>query len=217
MRLLLVRHGESQGNEELRLQGRRDFPLTGRGREQARALAGRLASAGLAAVYSSPIGRALETARILGEVASVPVTEEPRLQEYDFGELLSGLTWQEIRGKHPEIIEALLRDDSGFPRYPGEEGRAAFRERVCGALREIAGRHPQDQAVAVVTHAGPIAVFVMELVGRKYSRPIPFTIENASVTTVEFSAHPSSFVPEALLIGLNDTCHLRTVAAGKGK
>ncbi len=217
MRLLLMRHAESQGNQELRLQGRRDFPLTERGRRQARALAARLASAALAAVYSSPIGRALETARILGDTAGLPVSEEPRVQEYDFGEALSGLTWQEIRGQHPEIVEALLRDDSGFPRYPGEEGRGAFRERVCGALREIAGRHAEDQAVAVVTHAGPIAVFIMELVGRKYSRPIPFTIENASVTTVEFNAGPSPFVPEALLIALNDTCHLRRGEMGDAK
>ncbi|MDO8615660.1 MAG: histidine phosphatase family protein [Dehalococcoidia bacterium] len=217
MRLLLLRHAESLGNREFRLQGRRDFPLTERGRQQARALAGRLASAGLTTVYTSPIGRARETARILAGAAGVRPRREPRVQEYDFGEALSGLTWQEIREQHPEIVAALLNDDSEFPRYPGEEGRAAFRDRVCPAIREIAERHAADQAVAIVTHAGPIVVFVIELLGRKYSRPIPFSVDNASVTTVEFSAGGSPFLPEAVLIGLNDTCHLRALETGGAK
>lgn len=209
MRLYLIRHAESQGNAEMRLQGRVDFPLTERGRRQAEALARRLSRQSIAAVYSSPMRRALDTAQAIAQRLGLRVREEPRIQEYDFGEALSGLTWQEIRERRPEVIEALLRDDAGFPRYPGEEGREAFRRRVSEGMWEIARRHAGEEAVAVVTHAGPIAVFLLEVLDRGYQRPIPFTLENASLTTVEVPESPPPGFPPGVLVGMNDTCHLR--------
>jgi broad specificity phosphatase PhoE len=209
VKLLLVRHAESQGNYEGRLQGRKEFPLTERGVQQAGALANRLAKSQVSAVYSSPIRRAHDTAVAVATEARLEVVLESRVQEYDFGDQLSGLTWQEIREQQPEIVSALVRNDSEFPRYPGEEGRGAFRDRVCAAIAEIAERHRQDAAVAVITHAGPIVVYVMETLGRGYSRPVPFTIENTSVTTIELdNASAAPFAPPAVVVGLNDTCHL---------
>jgi broad specificity phosphatase PhoE len=183
MKLLLIRHAESQGNYEGRLQGRKEFPLTERGAQQAQALGARLAALKVAAVYSSPIRRAHDTALAVAEKAGLDVTLEPRIQEYDFGDQLSGLTWQEIREQKPEIVSALVRNDSEFPRYPGEEGRGAFRDRVCAAMPK-SERHRGDETV------------------RRYARradrrlrngdawpglqpPVPFTIENTSVTTIE--------------------------------
>jgi broad specificity phosphatase PhoE len=136
------------------------------------------------------------------------VTPEPRVQEYDFGERLSGLTWQEIRDQEPEIVKALTSSRSEFPRYPGEEGREAFRQRVCAAIAGIAERHREDQAVAIVTHAGPIVVYVMETLGRGYSRPVPFVVENTSITTIEVGGGSAPFAPPAVVLGLNDVCHL---------
>jgi broad specificity phosphatase PhoE len=211
VKLLLVRHAESQGNAERRLQGRREFPLTERGVEQAQALASRLATTPVAAIYASPISRSLHTAEVIGGKTGLEVILESRVQEYDFGEVLSGLTWQEIREKQPELATALTTNKSEFPSYPGEEGRVAFRDRVCAALREIASTHRQDEAVVVATHAGPIIVFVLETLGRAYSRPIPLTIDNASITTVEVNHKSARGVPEAVVTGLNDTCHLLRV------
>jgi broad specificity phosphatase PhoE len=208
MRLLLIRHAQSQGNFEGRLQGRKEFPLTELGLSQASALAERLSSAGISAVYASPIRRALDTASKVAERIGLEVVTDPRVQEYDFGDLLSGLTWPEIREKQPEIVNALMSNDSDFPRYPGEEGRKAFRDRVCAALGEITDRHQAEDAVAVVAHAGPIAVYLLETLGRKYSRPIPFRIDNASITTVELTANPTPFQSAAVVTGINDTCHL---------
>lgn len=208
MRLLLIRHAESQGNHEGRLQGRKEFPLTERGIRQAQLLAERMSEWPVSAVYSSPIRRAHDTADMVASAARLDVIPEPRVQEYDFGEELSGLTWQEIRDQNPEIIAALTGNASEFPRYPGEEGRANFRDRVCAALHDIAKRHGSDDAVAVITHAGPIVVYVMETLGRGYGRPIPFVVDNTSVTTIELSSGGNEFVPAAVVTGLNDTCHL---------
>jgi len=209
VRLYLIRHAESQGNREMRLQGRQEFPLTGRGRQQAQALAERLSGRPLSAVYASPIRRCVDTAAPLAQQATLPVQLEPRAQEYDFGPLLSGLTWRESRERRPELIEALLSGSEEFPHYPGEEGREHFRERVKAVLWEIAERHHDDEAVAMVTHAGPIAVLLLEVLGLPYRRPIPFTVDNASVTTIEFVNEAPAGFPGVVLVGLNDTCHVR--------
>lgn len=214
MRLLLVRHGESQGNAEFRLQGRREFPLTARGASQAQRVAQRLAGVPIAAVYTSPIRRALDTAAIIGGVCGLTPVPDARLQEYDFGETLSGLTWPEIRQRAPEVVKALASNGPEFPAYPGEEGRHAFRDRVKSAVADILERHAGDPAVAIVTHAGPIVALVMECLGRGYGRPIPFHIDNASVTELEFDDIRGS--GGVVLLRLNDTCHLRLVAASGG-
>ncbi|HEV8575371.1 MAG TPA: histidine phosphatase family protein [Dehalococcoidia bacterium] len=220
MRLRLVRHAESRGNFELRLQGRREYPLTERGLGQAQALAERLSATPLAAVYSSPIGRAIQTAEVIAAKAGVDVAPESRLQEYDFGEAVSGLTWEEIRAKQPEVVQALRSGTSEFPRYPGDEGRAAFQERVHAAMNDITQRHAGDEDVAVITHAGPIVVFLMHVLGRAYCRPVPFVLDNASITTVEVNTNGAAFLPPMVVTGINDACHVNHLQsadrAGRG-
>lgn len=208
MRLLLIRHAQSEGNAQGRLQGRKEYPLSELGVAQAAALADRLSNHPIAAVYASPIRRAAETAEAIASRVGVSVAFDPRVQEYDFGDELSGLTWQEIRDLQPEVVSALVGGGSEFPAYPGEEGREAFRSRVNSAIAEIVERQAADESVAVVAHAGPVIVYLMEVLGRTYSRPIPFTIDNASITTVEFAANPTPYQPPAVVTGINDTCHL---------
>ena len=209
MRLLLIRHAESVGNRELRLQGQVEFPLTERGRRQAKELAASLAERQVIAVYSSPIRRALDTAETIAGRLGLTVEVQTALQEYDFGKL-SGLTWPEIREQRPQLIEQLLSDSAEYPDYPGEEGREPFRQRVCEALWAISERHAGYKSVAVVTHAGPIGVFLLDVLQRGYHRPMPFTVDNASVTAVEIAEH-QPVQPRAVVVGLNDTCHLATV------
>jgi len=208
MRLLLIRHAESEGNAQGRLQGRKEYPLSQRGIGQAGALADRFATLPIAAVYASPIRRAADTAEAVAGGLGLTVRSEPRVQEYDFGAKLSGLTWQEIRELQPDVVSSLVSGGSEFPAYPGEEGREAFRDRVTTAIAEIVQRHAADQSVAVVTHAGPVIVYLMEVLGRAYSRPIPFSIDNASITTVEFATNPAHYRAAAVVTGINDTCHL---------
>ena len=209
MRLFLIRHGESEGNTELRLQGQGEYPLTERGLEQSRLLAERLRRLSLAALYSSPIRRARLTAGVIGEATGLEVTELPDVQEYDFGEL-SGMTYRELVEKHPEIVEQ-YRSGPDYPSFPGAEDREAFRRRVCEALWGVVERHPGASA-AVVTHAGPIAVFCLEVLGLPYRRPLPLRIYNGSITVVEVRdglASERDPRPRATLAALNDTCHLK--------
>lgn len=217
MILYLIRHAESVGNHEGRLQGRRDYGLTDRGVAQAQALAARLVSVDIGVVYASPLTRTRATAEYVAQATHAELIDETHLQEYDFGDEISGLTWETIREKHPDIIKALSTNESDFPRYPGEEGRAAFRDRVVPTIEAIVARHsnlqsptsgqPAPPGIAIVTHAGPIVVYILDALGRRYTRPIPIAIDNASITTVEIN-HPGNFAP-LVVTRINDTCHLK--------
>lgn len=201
MRLLLIRHAESVGNAEARLQGRGDFPLSEKGLAQAALLAGRLQRSPPDALYASPLSRAHRTAAIVAEATGLPIQPLPDVMEYDFGQV-SGLTWAEIRERHPELIAVQRQRTAEYPAWPGEEGREVFRERVCSALWALEERH-RDETVAVVTHGGPILVFCLSVLELPYRRPLPFACDNASITTVETNGGHGT------LLCVNDTCHLR--------
>ncbi len=102
--ITLLRHGESVGNAENRLQGHADFPLSDAGREQARKLAARWKAEGVKfdCTIASPLLRALETAQIISEALGIPNFEtDPLWMERDMG-LRAGLTMAEIRAQFPE-------------------------------------------------------------------------------------------------------------------
>jgi broad specificity phosphatase PhoE len=199
MRLILVRHGESVGNHENRLQGQEDYPLTEQGRLQAVLTSHRLLALGTSAVYSSHLMRARETAVAIGERLGVEPSVLEDLSEYHFGEL-SGMTYAEIRERFGAIANPAERT------YPGEEGRDNFFNRVTSTLWGIAASHP-DETVAVVSHGGPIALFCQAVLGLPYRRPMPFAISNCSLNVIEASI-TSSDSRNAVLLHLNDVCHL---------
>lgn len=201
MRLLLIRHAESTGNAEARLQGHSDFPLSEKGLAQAARLAERLRGEPIAALYASPLSRAHRTAEFASAATGLPIEPLPTVMEYDFGEV-SGLTWAEIRERYPEQIAVQRVRNAAYPAWPGEEGREAFRERVCTALWALEERH-KDDTVAVVTHGGPILVFCLSVLGLPYRRPMPFACDNASITVVQVREG------KGVLHTVNDTCHLR--------
>jgi 2,3-bisphosphoglycerate-dependent phosphoglycerate mutase len=203
VKLLLVRHAESVGNAERRLQGQGDFPLSERGIGQAQRLAQRLAaeSPPPVALYASPLLRTSQTADIVSDAIGLPVETVDDLREYDFGEV-SGLTWSEIGERYPELVQAVRSRTPEYPVYPGEEGRPVFKERVCSAIDDLCQGLNPDSAVVVVTHAGPIVVTCLNVLGLPYQRPAAFAVDNCSITTIEVSDGRS------VLISTNDVCHL---------
>ncbi len=149
--ILLARHGESDWNRDQRWQGHADRPLTDLGREQARALADRLAATELDAVYSSDLERARETAAIVAEPHQLPVKELPDLREVDVGSW-SGLTRAEAEERFPN---AFRRWTEGGEGWDDGETYEQLSERVVGAVLAIAARHPRDR-VLLVAHGGSI-------------------------------------------------------------
>ena len=149
-RLLLARHGETDWNRVGRWQGHADPPLNETGRRQAAGLADRLAGDGIAAVYSSDLARARETARTVAHRLRLGVVEDPALREIDVGSW-SGLTRAQVAERFPEGYARWLEGEIG---HDGET-REQLAGRVVGAARTIAGRHA-GETVLVVTHGGVI-------------------------------------------------------------
>ncbi len=147
--IVLVRHGETDWNRERRYQGHADTPLNEAGRAQARELAEILRSEDLGAVYTSPLRRASETARIVAARLGLEARELEPLREIDVGDW-QGLTVDEVRTRFPERADVAWH--SGWPNGETHDELAA---RVVPALLELGRRHAGDRVLGV-THAGPI-------------------------------------------------------------
>ena len=151
MRLLLVRHGETDWNLGNRFQGHADPPLNETGRAQARELAAALADRSFDAVYSSPLRRAFETAEIIAAPHGLQPVPDPGLREVDVGEW-QGITREEVERRFPEQYRRWLGFGQGW-----DEGETydEMGRRVVATLLEIARKHG-GETVLCVTHGGPI-------------------------------------------------------------
>ena len=156
MEIMLLRHGESEGNAQGRMQGRRDYPLSALGREQAARVGAFIASSGLgfAAVYCSPLKRAIETA---GIVAACGVRPEPVVDE-DLPEIgagaLEGMNEAEIRAAYPPFMERPLMHTGDFGEYGGES-HADVQARVLRLRERLEVRHrASGDRVLLVGHGG---------------------------------------------------------------
>ena len=196
MRLLLARHGQSLWNEVRKFQGSTDVELSALGRAQAAALGRALRGYRLAAVYVSPMRRAVETAEIaLGE-AQLPLTPLAELRELSLGEW-EGCTVEEIRSREGDPYTAWVTNPLDCP-PPGGEPLPEVCERVLRAIDGIAAAHPNGDDVLVVAHGGVISVYACWLLGVPFDRLWRLRVDNASLTVVK----------PPRLVSLNDTAHL---------
>ncbi len=199
MTLLLLRHGESEGNVQRRIQGWLDYPLTPIGWEQAAASGRFLAGREAVALYSSPLRRARETADRVAEHTGHEVIDLPDLREYRFGEA-QGLLWDEARERW-----GLVGRDWGSGRIPGEEGVTAFRTRVARQVEELLARHADDVAICVV-HGGVLGAVVATLCGLADREYAQIYTANCGVTTISSGADGRASIEV-----LNEVCHLRAL------
>jgi broad specificity phosphatase PhoE len=149
--ILLARHGETDWNREGRFQGHADPPLNDTGRAQAARLAVELADVELAAVYSSPLRRALETAEVVAAAHDLTPIPLDALREVDVGSW-QGLTRPEIETRFPDQFARWLDYEQG---WADGETYEDMSQRVVAALLELAVEHGGKQILAV-THGGPI-------------------------------------------------------------
>ena len=151
MKLLIIRHGESEADILNVHEGRADFPLNERGHAQAEAMAEYVASRyTVNRIFASTLTRAAQTARHLAERTGLEIIPDERLMEFDNG-LLAGLPYDEARAKYPPVKD-LPADQSVY----GMESRVAFRSRAEAALRGIVEASGPEETVAVVSHGGMI-------------------------------------------------------------
>jgi 2,3-bisphosphoglycerate-dependent phosphoglycerate mutase len=149
--IILARHGETDWNRDGRFQGHADPPLNRTGRAQAVELSVALMAEELAAVYSSPLRRALETAAVVAASHGLEPVPVDSLREVDVGSW-SGLTRAEIEQRFPEQFARWRDHGQGWEDGETYEEMGA---RAVAALLELAASHEGERVLAV-THGGPI-------------------------------------------------------------
>lgn len=183
-RVILLRHGETAWNAEGRYQGQLDSPLTASGLAQAHALAGRLSGERFAALYSSDLGRARQTAEAISARTDRPIITHAGLRERNLG-AFQGSTRAEAKARWPEDYRQLR---SGHPDYAPPEGESqrAMTVRIEAALADITAPHP-DQTIVAITHGGVLSALLRHVLGLPIDTPRRFARVNASwnVFTVE--------------------------------
>lgn len=181
--ILLIRHGETLWNQQGRMQGQHDSPLTPLGMQQARQLAKRLKTTGFSTLYSSDLGRAHQTARCIADATGHEIVADSGLRERAFG-VFEGLTNTEIKLRHPDLFERFAGRDPDFE-MPGGESAARFRDRCVGALEAIAARH-KGETIVVVTHGLVLDSLYRTAVRMPLEVPRGFPLLNCSLNTFRF-------------------------------
>ncbi len=195
--VLLIRHGRTEWNATGRWQGHEDIPLNETGRQQARALAQRLASWPVEAIYTSDLLRAQETAKIIARPLNLSPIMDVNLRER-YGGFFQGLTGNEIRTKYREDWEKLVKGDE----IEGVESNTAVQERVWESFEKIAGNH-RGQTVALVSHGAALGLLIAKALGFTLGQRPRFTMrQNTGLSIVEMDDSGP------LVTLLNDSSHL---------
>ena len=151
MRVFLVRHGETEWNRVHRFQGRSNMPLNETGRKQVSALASALKDASFAAIYASPLSRAVETAESIKRFhPDTPFHLEEGFIEMELGEFdgMEASTWMK---EYPDFRKAWAENPGGV-KMPGGENLEEVQARAVDALDRVTGLHPQDSTLVVCSH-----------------------------------------------------------------
>ncbi|KAF1021542.1 MAG: putative phosphoserine phosphatase 2 [Paracidovorax wautersii] len=186
--LILIRHGETDWNRQLRFQGHSDVPLNSLGHEQARRLAAALADEPIVRAVSSDLVRTQQTAAPLLERLGLTLTTDPLWREQAFGDL-EGLRVSDMAERHPQLWARWLEHDPDF-RLPGpSESRRQFHERAVRALLSYAAaharwlaQHPQSAGPLVVfTHGGLLDMLYRTAMGLSPHGPRTAAIPNTGI------------------------------------
>lgn len=196
-RLLLVRHAATEHSGR-RFSGRNELPLSDVGEQQAAALARRTLP-DVAAVVSSPLRRARQTATRIADALGAEVSVHDGLVETDFGPW-EGLTFEEVQEGWPTELAAWLRDLDAAP--PGGESFSAVAARARRARDELIAKYPGD-TVVVVSHVTPIKSLLRLALEAPVSAMSRLHLDPASLSIVDYYADG---VPSVRLI--NDVSHV---------
>ncbi|HVB47579.1 MAG TPA: histidine phosphatase family protein [Burkholderiales bacterium] len=180
--MCLVRHGETAWNAEGRVQGQLDVPLSEVGHAQALAAAAALAGERFAALYSSDLARARQTAAPAARRLALPVRLEPALRERHYG-MFEALTYVEVRERYPAEYARFKDKDPEFDFVSGESLRR-FAERAVACITELARRHA-GESILVVTHGGVLEMAFRHATRRGLSSPRDFELPNTGLNRIE--------------------------------
>lgn len=186
--LILIRHGETDWNRELRFQGQVDVPLNAVGHEQARRLGVRLAGEAANLLVCSDLVRTRQTAQPISQHSQHPFAREPLLEaalrEQNFGRV-DGMRVDDIKARHPEDWAQWIRFEADYA-FAGGESTRQFHTRVMAAVRGLVRAHT-GQKLVVVTHGGVLDMIYRTALALPLSGPRQSEIPNAGLNRVRIT------------------------------
>ena len=209
-RFWLVRHGITIWNSEQRMCGHSDIPLSREGRVQARWLARRLQQEPVAAIYSSDLFRARETAKIIATSNNIPVHVSSAWREINFG-AWEGLTYAEIAEQFQDKLQFF--DDPLHTAPPAGESLTKVVERVETALTEIIATKSTEGDIVVVSHGGPLRALLCRMLSIPLAQQWQLRIDPGSLSTLDvlLSEAGHTTPPTGILTMLNAQRPIRTL------
>ena len=204
--IIMVRHGETQGNIEGKSQGHFDAPLTDKGVRQAKALAERLANTDFNAVYSSDLQRAVHTAEaIINNRSDIEIRRRPELRELHYG-TYENTPWLSHRDEDPAFFKLRIEwKTRAIAKYPGGESPTDLWQRVGDFANELVANHPEKATILVVAHGGSLQALLAHFLALSITDQWRFSFDNTSVSIIKEHAM-APHVWQAKLF--NDTSHL---------
>ena len=176
--LILIRHGETLWNTQLRMQGSLDSDLTPKGESQIKSLGEWMKEVPFDYLYCSDTARAHKTAEAISKFTGHNLNLDERLREKNLG-VFEGLTSEEARERYPETFQQFKTAGVNYVIDQGESTQQLL-ERALDAIEEIRDRHPQKVAVAV-THGGVVRVLMKHVLGIPLDAPTQFLIGNTGI------------------------------------
>ncbi len=159
--IILVRHGETDWNRQKIFRGRADIELSETGAKQAELLAKYLSQAGVAAIYSSPLKRALKTAEAIASYHRLDIKTTSGLIDFDYGKW-QGLPHQVVKASYQELYAAWLKSPHRV-KMPAGESLDDVTKRAIGVVDEVIGQHAGT--VVLVSHRVVNKVLICALMG----------------------------------------------------
>ncbi len=200
MRLIIVRHGESEWNRIGRYQGQADAPLSALGASQAEALGSRLQREQFDAIFTSPLQRAANTARAIAHYhPDVPFREEPALMEIHHGDW-QGLFSNEVITRYGDGLRE-WRQHPTRSQFPNGESFSNILKRVLDFKDRLLTEY-SNRTILVSTHDVVVKILVSDALGMNMDRINRIWVTNASISVIEYGDD----LP--YLVSLSEACHL---------
>ena len=200
IRIILVRHGQTEWNKFERFRGRVDIDLDETGWKQAEATADKLAQWEMKAIYSSPLKRTMNTAQPLATRLGLTVQPLEGIIDMDFGEW-QGIGIGEVREKYGELFDLWLYHPEKLE-IPGAETLEDVRKRAVATIDDVMAKN-EDQTIALVSHRVVCKVLLCHLLGLDNSHFWQIVQDTTAINLFEiWDGRPSVML-------INDTCHLR--------
>jgi len=199
-----VRHGETEWNRAGRQQGHQDSPLTPTGVRQAELLADGLGGKRIEAMYSSDLGRAIQTAEIIAKRLDLKIRPDIRLRERNLG-ILQGLTRDQFELRYPEEFYRFNAADADYVVPGGESLRQLF-DRCVSCAEEIAGKN-KGKCILIVGHGGVLRSLFHKATDTPPAGLRRFSLYNAAINL--FRITEGSWILDTW----GETAHLRELRA----